>query len=71
MEDINDILLKYSGKEILVVLDNNKKVWFNASQICNILKYSNPANILNQLIDKEFIKQLKNIVDDYKIYPNA
>ncbi len=29
MEDINDILLKYSGKEILVVLDENKKVWFN------------------------------------------
>lgn len=31
MEDINDILLKYSGKEILVVLDENKKVWFNAT----------------------------------------
>ncbi len=33
MEDINDILLKYSGKEFLVVLDSNKKVWFNATQI--------------------------------------
>jgi hypothetical protein len=33
MEDINDILLKYSGKKILVVLDNNKKVLFNATQI--------------------------------------
>ena len=30
MDNINDILLKYSGKEILVVLDNNKKVRFNA-----------------------------------------
>ena len=71
MEDINDILLKYSGKENLIVLDNNKKVWFNATQICNILKYSNPANILYKLVDKEFIKQLKNIVVDYKIYPNS
>ena len=37
MENINDILLKYSGNEILVVLDNNKKVWFNAVQICSSL----------------------------------
>ena len=36
MENINDILLKYSGKEIIVVLDVNKKVWFNVVQICNI-----------------------------------
>ena len=35
------------------------------------MKYSNPANILYKLVDKEFIKQLKNIVVDYKIYPNA
>ena len=71
MEDINDILLKYSGKEILVILDENKKVWFNATQICNILKYYTPRNIIYKLVDKEFIKQLKNIVNDYKIYPNA
>ena len=71
MEDLKDILLKYSGKEILVILDNNKKVWFNAIQICNILKYIKPRNIINQLVDREFIKQLKDIVDDYKIYRNA
>ena len=47
------------------------QIWLNATQICNILKYSNPANILYKLVDKEFIKQLKNIVVDYKIYPNA
>ena len=71
MEDINEILLKYSDKEILVVLDYDKKVWFNAVQICNILKYSRPRDILYKLVDKEFIKQLKNIVNDYKIFPNA
>ena len=71
MENINDILLKYSGKEIIVILDVNKKVWFNVVQICNILKYTNHKNITYKLVDKEFIKQLKNIVNDYKIYPNA
>lgn len=71
MEDINDILIKYSGKEIIVVLDNDKKVWFNATQICDILKYSAPRNVINKFVDKEFIKQLKNIVNDYKIYSNS
>ena len=71
MEEINDLLIKYSGKEILVVLDNDKKVWFNATQICNILKYSAPRNAINKFVDKEFIKQLKNIINDYKIYPNS
>ena len=71
MENINDILLKYSGKEILVVLDINKKIWFNAVQICNILKYYTPRDILYKLVDREFIKQLKNIVNDYKIFSNA
>ncbi len=71
MENINDILLKYSGKEIIVVLDINNKVWFNVVQICNILKYTNPKNITHKLVDKEFIKQLKYIVDNYKIYPYA
>lgn len=71
MENINDILLKYGGKEILVVTDNNKKVWFNALQICNILKYVRPRDIIYKLVDNEFIKQLKNIVVDYKIYDNA
>jgi prophage antirepressor-like protein len=71
MDDINDILLKYNGKEILVVSDNNKKVWFNAVQICYILKYTRPRDIIYKLVDKEFIKQLKNIIDDYKIFPNA
>ena len=71
MENINDILLKYSNKEIIVVLDNNKKVWFNAVQICNILKYTRPRDIIYKLVDREFIKQLKNIIDDYKIYSNS
>ncbi len=71
MENINDILLKYSNKEIIVVLDNSNKVWFNAVQICNILKYTKPRDIIYKLVDKEFIKQLKNIVDNYKIFPNA
>ena len=45
--------------------------FINAVQICNILKYTNPNNIIYKLVDREFIKQLKNILNDYKIYPNA
>lgn len=71
MDNIKDLLLKYSGKEILVILDNDNKVWFNATNICVILKYSAPRNIIHKLVDKEFIKQFKNIVYDYKLFPNA
>ncbi len=46
-------------------------MWFNVVQICNILKYRNPKNITYKLVEKEYIKRLKNIIENYKIYPNA
>lgn len=71
MNDIKEILLKYSGKEIIVILDNNKKPWFNAVQISKILKYSNVSRTIYQLVDKEYIKQLKDILIDIRILKNA
>ena len=71
MNNIDEILLKYSGKELIVVLDDAKKPWFNAVQVSKILKYSNTSKSLNQLVDKEYIKRLKDIVSDIKIFKNA
>jgi len=71
MNNINEILLKYSGKELIVVLDNAKKPWFNAVQVSKILKYVKPQQTINQLVDKEYIKRLKDIVSDIKIFKNA
>lgn len=71
MNNINEILLEYSGKEIIVVLDNEKKPWFNAVQIATILNYTKQRQAINQLVDKEYIKQLQNIVLNIKFYKNA
>jgi prophage antirepressor-like protein len=60
----------YSKNEIIVLMFQNKP-WFNTLQICRILKYSKPRKIIRRLVDKKYIKYLKDIVDDYKIYPNA
>ena len=71
MESIKNIIFTYSNIELVVVLDNYNKPWFNIIQICNILKYKNPKNIIYKLVEKEYIKKLKNILDNYKIYLNA
>jgi prophage antirepressor-like protein len=71
MNNINEILLEYSGKEIIVVMDNDKKPWFNAVQIATILNYTKQRQAINQLVDKDYMKQLQNIVIDIKIYKNA
>ena len=71
MEKLNEIFLKYSNKTIIVILDKNNKPWFNAFHISMILKYKKPRNTIKQLVDKEYIKNLKHIVKNYKVYHNA
>ena len=71
MNNINEILLDYSGKEIIVVMDSDNKPWFNAVQIASILNYTRQRQAINQLVDKEYMKQLQNIVIDIKVYKNA
>jgi prophage antirepressor-like protein len=44
---------------------------FNTLQICRILKYKDTTQAVRQLVEKEYVKYLKDIVDDYSIYPNA
>jgi len=63
--------LKYNNNKIFVLKDNNNNIWFNGYQICTILDYKNPTNIIKKLVHKHHIKYLKDIFDDYKIYPNA
>ena len=71
MEILNEIIFKYSDETLIVILDKNKKPWFNASHIAKILKYIRPRNAIRQLVDNEYINFFKNLVDDYKSYDNA
>lgn len=71
MNSINELLFKFSNKTLIVILDKKNKPWFNASNIARILKYKRPNDAIRQLVEKEYIKYLKDIVSDYKSYPNA
>jgi prophage antirepressor-like protein len=71
MDSLNEIILKYSNETLIVILDKNRKPWFNAMHIAKILNYKKPNNAINQLVEKEYIKMLKNVIKDYKQYKNA
>lgn len=71
MNTLNEIILKYSNETLIVILDKNKKPWFNAMHIAKILKYKKPRNTIKKLVDREYIKMLKNVIKDYKVYNNA
>ena len=63
-------IFKYSKIDIIVLM-YNKKPWFNTLQICKILEYKYSNNAIRNLVNKKYIKYLKDIIDDYTIYPNS
>ena len=63
--------LKFSNEKIMVLKDKYSRIWFNGSGVCKILNYKNHKDAIKKLVNKKYIKQLKDIYDDYKIYPNA
>ena len=66
-----EFIKKYCGEQFIILEDKNNKIWFSVTQICCILKYSNPCDITYKLVDKKYIVKLKDIVDDYKIFSNS
>ena len=74
MNNLKDVVvdeLIYENISIIVLKDCNNKRWFNSTDICKILKYMKPNDIINKLVNENNKKCLKNIFSDYKIYPNA
>lgn len=63
--------LKYNNHNLLIFKDKHNKIWFNGHQMCKILGYMNPTDIIKLLVNIKHIKQLKDIFDNYKIYHNA
>jgi prophage antirepressor-like protein len=63
--------LKYNENKIIVLKDYDNIIWFDAVNVCKILGYMKPRDAINKLINKEHTSYLKNIFQDYKLYPNA
>jgi prophage antirepressor-like protein len=77
--DIYNGILKYSGKDIIIVVDETIISWFYAKQIFDILDYKNSRDILKKFVDisnkttYESIKQYskyKYNVQDHAIFIN-
>ena len=74
MESINE--LTYENDVITIIKDNDNNLWFNIYQSGVILDYKNPKKIIKELVSTNHIKLnhikiLRNIVKDYKLYPNT
>jgi superfamily II DNA or RNA helicase len=57
----------FENNKIMVIIDNNNIIWFNAKQICLSLEYKYPKETVTHNVDKENKIQLKNININFKI----
>ena len=59
--------ITFENYKIIVIIDNDKIIWFNAKQICISLKYKELKKTISNNIDKEDKIQLKNINISFKL----
>jgi prophage antirepressor-like protein len=71
--DLHNLLLKYNETSIYIAFeDNTFDPWFQAKNICTILKHTNTRKAIRDLVDKKDRKPLDKIVKDYKsLYKNV
>jgi len=50
--------ITFENKRIIIIIDNNKQIWFNAKQICIALKYKQPKMAI--------INNVENGIKEYK-----
>jgi prophage antirepressor-like protein len=60
--------ITFEKKKIIIIIDNNKIIWFNAKQISSALKYKQPKMAIINNVEKEDKIQLKNIDINFKVY---
>ena len=60
--------ITFEKNRIIIIIDNNKQIWFNAKQICIALKYKQPKMAIINNVEKKDKIQLKNIDINFKVY---
>ena len=50
--------INFENNKIIVLIDNNKNIWFNAKQVCISLKYKQPKITIITNVDKSDKVQL-------------
>jgi prophage antirepressor-like protein len=59
--------INFENNKIIVIIDNNNIIWFNAKQICISLKYKQTEKAISNNVEKEDKIQLKNIKITFEI----
>ena len=59
--------ITFENNRIIIISDNNNRIWFNAKQICLSLKYKEPKKAIMTNVDKEEKIQLKNMDINFKV----
>jgi prophage antirepressor-like protein len=59
--------ITFENNKIIIICDNNNKIWFNAKQICVALKYKDTKQVITNNVDKEDKIQLKNMEINFKV----
>jgi len=59
--------ITFEKNKIIIIIDNDNEIWFNAKQICISLKYRYPKQVIINNVDKEDKIQLKNMNISFEI----
>ena len=59
--------ITFENNKILIIIDNENIIWFNAKQICLSLKYKKPQKAIILNVEKEDKIQLKNMNINFKV----
>jgi len=59
--------ITFEEYKIIVIIDNNNIIWFNAKQICTSLDYKQPKQAIIKNVDKDDKIQLKNMNISFNI----
>ena len=60
-------IIKFENNKIIIIIDNNNIIWFNAKQICISLEYKQSKQAIINNVEKSDKTQLKNININFKI----
>jgi len=66
-------IITFENQNIIVIIDNDKIIWFNAKQVSSSLKYKEPKKAIQKYVDKQDKILLKKININFKLQqqPNS
>ena len=68
--DIYNNILEYNGHSIHIIIDNHNIPWFSASNVTNLLEYSDKQQTIKINIDEHNRTTFDNLKDFVRNIPN-